>query len=210
MNLEGATVAVQGYGNVGSHTAVILEELGCKVIAVCDVYGGLYNEHGLDTKVIKQTVAEKGSVIHYKGPAVSITNSELLELPVDILVPAALENQITKENAPRVKAKIIAEGANGPTTAAADRILNEQGTFIIPDILANAGGVTVSYFEWVQGIQELSWTEEQVVKEMRRRMVTSFNDVYNRAKAEKVDMRSAAYLIAIERVAQAIKLRGFT
>lgn len=208
MNLEGAAVAVQGYGNVGSNAAVILEDLGCKVIAVCDVYGGLYNEHGLDTKAIKQTVAEKGSVIHYKGPAAPITSSELLELPVDILVPAALENQITKENAPRIRAKIIAEGANGPTTLEADRILNENGIIIIPDILANAGGVTVSYFEWVQGIQELSWTEEQVVKEMKRRMVTSFHEVYSRAQAEKVDMRSAAHLIAVERVAQTIKLRG--
>lgn len=208
MKLEGAKVAVQGYGNVGSNAAVFLQDLGCKVVAISDVYGGLYNENGLDCRAIKETVAETGTIMEYKGDAEEMPREQVLEVPVDILVPAALGNQIHGENAHRVEAKVIAEGANGPTTTDADRILQDKGTIIIPDILANAGGVTVSYFEWVQGIQSLSWSETQVAAELERRMVSSFNDVYERAKQEDVDMRTAAYLIAVERVAQAIKLRG--
>lgn len=208
MKLEGAKVAVQGYGNVGSNAAVFLQDLGCKVVAISDVYGGLYNENGLGCRAIKETVAETGTIMEYKGDAEEMPREQVLEVPVDILVPAALGNQIHGENAHRVEAKVIAEGANGPTTTDADRILQDKGTIIIPDILANAGGVTVSYFEWVQGIQSLSWSETQVAAELERRMVSSFNDVYERAKQEDVDMRTAAYLIAVERVAQAIKLRG--
>ncbi|NLM39850.1 MAG: Glu/Leu/Phe/Val dehydrogenase [Firmicutes bacterium] len=208
MKLEGARVAVQGYGNVGSHAAVFLQELGCRIVAVSDVYGGLCNDNGLDCKAIKQVAAETGTIMEYKGAAEEIPREEVLEVPVDILVPAALGNQIHGGNAHRIEAKVIAEGANGPTTTEADRILQDKGTIIIPDILANAGGVTVSYFEWVQGIQSLSWSESQVAAELERRMVSSFNDVYERAQREDVDMRTAAYLIAVERVAQAIKLRG--
>jgi len=207
MNLEGATVAVQGYGNVGSNAALIMEEIGCKVVAVSDDRGGLYNENGLDCKAISQTVKETGTVINYQE-ATHITNQELLALPVDILIPAAIENQITVKNADDVRAKIIAEGANGPLTPDADLILNDKGKIIIPDILANAGGVTVSYFEWVQGIQELFWSEEQVVNELQKRMVTAFGEVYDYAQTEKMDMRNAAYAIALQRVAYAMQLRG--
>jgi glutamate dehydrogenase/leucine dehydrogenase len=152
--------------------------------------------------------AKTGSILDYQGDAEEIPREQALEIPVDILVPAALGNQIHAGNAHRINAKIIAEGANGPTTNEADEILRSRGTIIIPDILANAGGVTVSYFEWVQGIQSLSWTEKQVAAELERRMVSSFNQVYERAQREDVDLRTAAYLIAIERVAQAIRLRG--
>jgi glutamate dehydrogenase (NAD(P)+) len=208
LKLEGATVAVQGFGNVGSHAAVILQDIGCKVVAVSDVHGALYNEHGLDCRAIQAVAAKTGSILDYQGDAEEIPREQALEIPVDILVPAALGNQIHAGNAHRINAKIIAEGANGPTTNEADEILRSRGTIIIPDILANAGGVTVSYFEWVQGIQSLSWTEKQVAAELERRMVSSFNQVYERAQREDVDLRTAAYLIAIERVAQAIRLRG--
>jgi glutamate dehydrogenase (NAD(P)+) len=208
LKLEGATAAVQGFGNVGSHAALILQEMGCRVIAVSDVHGALYNEKGLDCRAIKEVAARTGSILDYQGEAEQIPREQALEVPVDILVPAALENQIHAGNARRIRAKIVAEGANGPTTNEADEILRNQGTIIIPDILANAGGVTVSYFEWVQGLQSLSWTAKQVAAELERRMATSFNQVYDRAQREEVDLRTAAYLIAIERVAQAIKLRG--
>lgn len=208
LKLEGATAAVQGFGNVGSHAAIFLQDYGCKVVAVSDVYGGLYNAQGLDCRAIKAVVAKTGTIMEYQGEAERIPREAVLEVPVDILVPAAMENQIHAGNAHRIQAKIIAEGANGPTTNEADEILRSKGTIIIPDILANAGGVTVSYFEWVQGLQSLSWTEKQVAAELERRMVTSFNQVYDRAEREDVDLRTAAYLIAIERVAQAIKLRG--
>lgn len=208
LNLDGAKVVVQGYGNVGSNAAVMLQDLGCKVVAVSDVHGGLYNENGLDCRAIKETAAQTGNILDYKGAAEIISRDAVLEVPVDILVPAALGNQIHSGNAHRIQAKVIAEGANGPTTTEADQILRDKGTVIIPDILANAGGVTVSYFEWVQGIQSISWSEKQVAAELERRMVSSFDEVYNRAEHEGVDMRTAAYLIAIERVSQAIKLRG--
>lgn len=207
LDLEGATVAVQGYGNVGSNAAIMLEDLGCKVVAVSDVEGGIYNENGLNTRAVADTVKESGSVVNYPD-AEHISNDELLVLPVDILVPAALENQITGRNAKNVRAKVIAEGANGPLTPEADAILRDKGCIVIPDILANAGGVTVSYFEWVQGIQALSWTAEQVQRELKRRMTTAFEAVYSYAQEEKLDMRTAAYVIALKRVAQAIKLRG--
>ncbi len=208
LDLKGVTVAVQGFGNVGSHAALILaEECGCKVVAISDVAGGLYNADGLDIKACVQTAKDTGSVLNYKD-AQPITNKELLELDVHILVPAAIENQITRENAADIKAKIIAEGANGPITPEADKILNEKGIIIIPDILANAGGVTVSYFEWVQGLQELYWKEDQVVNELHKRMTTAFDEVYEYSKKEGVDMRTGAYLIALQRVAYATKIRG--
>ncbi len=207
MNLEGATVAVQGYGNVGSNAAIMLEDMGCKVVAVSDVEGGIYNKNGLNTRAVAETVQSVGSVVDYPD-AEHISNAELLVLDVDILVPAALENQITKRNADEVKAKVIAEGANGPLTPEADAILRDKGCIVIPDILANAGGVTVSYFEWVQGIQALSWTEEQVQRELKRRMTTAFEAVYSYAQDENLDMRTAAYVIALRRVARAIELRG--
>ena len=157
---------VQGFGNVGSHAALILQEMGCRVIAVSDVHGALYNEKGLDCRAIKEVAARTGSILDYQGEAEQIPREQALEVPVDILVPAALENQIHAGNARRIRAKIVAEGANGPTTNEADEILRNQGTIIIPDILANAGGVTVSYFEWVQGLQSLSWTAKQVAAEL--------------------------------------------
>lgn len=207
LNLEGTTVAVQGFGNVGSNAALLLEEIGCKVVAVSDVKGGIYNENGLDCKKVVDWVAKTGFVVDYPE-ADNINNKELLTLPVDILVPAAIENQITKANAHDIRAKIIAEGANGPINPEADKILNDRGIIIIPDILANAGGVTVSYFEWVQGLQELFWSEEQVVNELRKRMHTAFEEVYTFSQQEKVDMRTGAYLIALKRVAYAMQLRG--
>ncbi len=207
MQLEGTTVAVQGYGNVGSNAAIMLEEMGCKVVAVSDVEGGIYNSRGLAARSVADTVDEAGSVVHYPD-AERCTNAEVLTMDVDILVPAALENQITSSNAPYVQAKIIAEGANGPLTPEADVILRDRGCIVIPDILANAGGVTVSYFEWVQGIQSLAWTAEQVRRELKRRMDAAFDAVYGWAQEEGTDLRTAAYVIALQRVARAITLRG--
>ncbi|MHA1506922.1 MAG: Glu/Leu/Phe/Val family dehydrogenase [Candidatus Asgardarchaeia archaeon] len=208
LELKGARVAVQGYGNVGYHSAKILcYEMGAKIIAVSDSKGGIYKEDGLDPDDVLRHKRETGSVINYPG-AKNITNKELLELDCDILVPAALENQITREVAKNVKAKIIVEGANGPTTPDADDILLKKGVFVVPDILANAGGVTVSYFEWLQNITRDKWPLEKVRKKLEEIMVRAFNDVYEIHKKENVDMRSAAYILAIKRVAEAIKMRG--
>ncbi|MBW1974824.1 MAG: Glu/Leu/Phe/Val dehydrogenase [Deltaproteobacteria bacterium] len=208
ISLSDATAAIQGFGNVGSNAAYILEnDLGVKVIAVSDVHGGIYNPRGLSIRAVKDWVNRTGSVINYPD-ADTITNEELLVLPCDILVPAALENQITKKNAEKVQARIILEGANGPTTPFADEILEGNGILVIPDILANAGGVTVSYFEWVQNIQKLFWTESDVKAKLRMVMTKAFYDVYDLASREKVSMRTAAYMLAIERVAEAKILRG--
>jgi len=207
MKLEGAEVVIQGYGNAGSISAELLHDLGCKVIAVSDSKGGIYNPKGLDPRDVLRHKRETGSVINYRD-ADTITNKELLELPCDVLVPAALENQITGENAPRIKAKLIAEAANGPTTPEADEILYEKGVFIIPDILANAGGVTVSYFEWVQDLQAFFWTEEEIKERLARVMTRAFNAVVNMAQEYKVDNRTAATMLAVHRVAEATKLRG--
>ncbi len=207
LDLKNATVAIQGFGNVGSNAAILITEYGCKIVAVSDSRGGIYNPKGFDPKEVKKHKEKTGSVIGFSGTK-KITNEELLELPVDILIPAALENQILATNAPRIKAKIIGEGANGPTTPEADEILYQKGIFVVPDILANAGGVTVSYMEWVQNLTRESWTESEVNGKLEDRMVASFDEVYKVHQREKVHMRTAAYIVALTRIAEAIKDRG--
>jgi glutamate dehydrogenase/leucine dehydrogenase len=207
MDLEKSTVAVQGFGNAGYNAAQIIHRLGAKVIAVSDSKGGIYNAQGLSPARVLKHKEETGSVVGYKE-ADEITNQELLAMDCDILIPAALENQITVENAHKVSAKIVAEAANGPTTPSADDILYENGVFIIPDILCNAGGVTVSYFEWVQNIQSLFWTLDEVNDQLARIMRRSFWDVVSITKKEKVHMRTAAWMLGVGRVAEATRLRG--
>ena len=205
--IEGATVAVQGYGNVGSVGAYLLQDKGCKVIAASDSRGGIYSPKGFDARDVLRYKRETRSVVGYPDTE-PITNEELLEVECDVLVPAALEKAITEKNADQVKAKIVAEGANGPTTPEADQIMNDKGIFVIPDILANAGGVTVSYFEWVQGLQQFFWSEQDVNVKLRDIMELSFDKVLTTAQEKKVDMRVAAYICAIKRVAEAIMIRG--
>ncbi len=207
--IEGARVVVQGCGNVGGIAAQYFERACAKVIAISDSKGGIYNKEGLNISTILDCNKRYSCVIE-PGAKVGdeITNEELLELDCDILVPSALENQITHKNASKIKAKIISEGANGPTTPEADQILYDRGVFIVPDILANAGGVTVSYFEWVQNLQELLWSEEEISERLTRIMKRSFAEVLNISQKEKVDMRTAALVLGIGRVAEATKLRG--
>ena len=207
MQAEGATVAVQGFGNVGGATALTLHEVGCRVVGISDIQGGIYNAHGLDPKEVLAHGQEAGTVVGYDG-ADFITNQELLALPVDILVPAAMEQVLTRDNASQVRAKLIIEGANGPTTPEADKILQEKGIPLIPDILANAGGVTVSYFEWVQGLQRFFWTEEEINSQLRHIIVRSFHEVLSLAQKKKVDNRTAALILAIDRVHKAALMRG--
>ena len=204
---EDARVVVQGYGNVGGFSAKLLHNLGCKVIGVSDSKGGIYNKYGLDPNRIQKWKMEHGSVVDFPE-AENISNAELLELECEVLVPAALEGIITIENAPRIKARIIAEAANGPTTPGADKILYQNGVFMVPDILANAGGVTVSYFEWVQDLQSHFWSEDDVNAKLEDVMVKSFIEVLGCAQQHKVDMRSAAYILAVGRVAKAMEIRG--
>ena len=207
MPFEGATAVVQGYGNVGAVAAYLLHDAGCRVIGVSDSRGGVYNPKGLDPRDVLRHKKETKSVVGYPG-ADTITNEELLELPCDILIPAALEKQITKDNADRIKAKLIVEGANGPTTPDADKILKGNGVFVVPDILANAGGVTVSYFEWVQGLQSFFWSEEEINCKLEKIMAKSFAEVWAVAQDKGIDMRTAALVRAIDRVAEAIYIRG--
>jgi glutamate dehydrogenase (NAD(P)+) len=207
MPIEGTRVVVQGFGNVGAIGAQLLQEIGCTVIAASDSRGGIYNPKGLNVEDVMRHKAETGTVVGYPGTD-TVTNKELLELDCEVLVPAALENEITQENADRVKARIIAEGANGPTTPEADDILFDKGAFVIPDILANAGGVTVSYFEWVQGLQSFFWSEDEVNKNLEKIMVKAFQDVLAISQRREVNMRIAAYILAIDRVATATLLRG--
>lgn len=207
MPVQGATVAVQGFGNVGSIGAQLLAEAGCTVIAVSDRTGGWHNPKGIDVADAIAYVRQHRTLEGY-GKGDPISNEALLELPVDVLVPAALENVITTRNARDIKAKVICEGANGPTTAAADTILDEKGIFVVPDILANAGGVTVSYFEWVQNRGGYYWTEATVNERLREIMVKSFRDVLALAQQHKVNMRTAAYMVAISRVSTVHRLRG--
>ena len=205
--IEGATVVVQGYGNVGTASACLLRDQGCKVIAVSDSKGGIYNPRGFDPRDVLSYKRETGSVVGYPDTE-TITNEELLELPCDILVPSALENQITADNADRIQAKVVAEGANGPTTPDADVILHDKGILIVPDILANAGGVTVSYFEWVQGLQSFFWSEEEINQKLERIMIKSFQEVLEASKLKGIDMRTAAMVRAILVVAEALVVRG--
>jgi glutamate dehydrogenase (NAD(P)+) len=203
---EDATVAVQGVGNVGYTTAKLLAEQGCKVIAVSDSNGACYNEGGIE---LDEVVREKELNGRLRQKICEfISNEDLLELPVTVLVPAALENQIHRGNAHRIKAKIVCEGANGPTTPEADDILYDKGVFVIPDILANAGGVTVSYFEWVQDLQEFFWDENDINERLRRIMLRAFDNVLRVSQEKKVMMRTAAYVLAVDKVAQATTIRG--
>ena len=207
MPIAGTTVAVQGFGNVGSVTAQLLAQEGCKIVAIGDRAGALYEPAGFDVSDAIAYAAKHRSLDGY-GKGQKISNEELLTANVDVLVPAALENVITRKNAPHIKAKIICEGANGPTTAPADAILDEKGIFVIPDILANAGGVTVSYFEWVQDRGGYFWTEDVVNERLQQIMRNSFNDVLELSKRHKQNMRTAAYMLAISRVATVHRLRG--
>ncbi|MBX9927514.1 MAG: Glu/Leu/Phe/Val dehydrogenase [Gemmatimonadaceae bacterium] len=207
MNIKGATVAVQGFGNVGSIAAQLLRQQGCKITAISDRTGGLVNTKGIDVDDAIEHIRKHKTLEGYtKGDVIS--NEELLTQGVDVLLPAALENVITTKNAASIKAKIICEGANGPTTAGADTILDEKGIFVIPDILANAGGVTVSYFEWVQNRGGYYWSEKTVNERLEEIMVRSFQEVLHLSLQHKVNMRTAAYMVSINRVATVHKLRG--
>lgn len=205
--IEGATVAIQGFGNAGRIAARLLNDLGAKIVAVSDSRGGIYDPNGLDVDRAEQ-LKDSSELTDY-GPENVISNSELLELPVDILIPAALENVITNENARNIKASIIAEAANGPTTPDADAILAANGITVIPDILANAGGVTVSYFEWVQNLMNHYWSEEEVLDKLKVNMVKSYNAVRDMANDYKTDLRTAAYMISMKRVTDAMVARGW-
>jgi glutamate dehydrogenase/leucine dehydrogenase len=205
--VKGATVAVQGFGNVGSFAAYHLHKKGCKVVAVSDSKGGIYDKRGLNPYKVLECKRETNSVTFF-DEATKITNDELLELEVDVLSPCALENVLTKVNADNVKARIIVEGANGPTTPEADKILSQKGIFVVPDILANAGGVTVSYFEWVQDLAAHFWTEDEVYSKLRDVMTRAFVEVSDFSKRYETDMRTAAFMLSINRIAHALKLRG--
>ncbi len=216
LKLTGATIAIQGFGNVGGNLAPIAAEMGMKVVAVSDVNGAIHNPEGLDVKALMAYVKATGSVVNFPG-STAIHNAELLELEVDVLAPCALEGVIHKDNADKLRCRILAEGANGPTTPQADKILTDKGVFVIPDVLCNAGGVTASYFEWVQGLQSFFWTEDEVNERLDRIMTTAFHavtDIYDVEKPKDKDdahpltMRQAAYMLAVKRVAEAIKKRG--
>ncbi len=207
MPVEGTRVVVQGFGNVGSIAAQLMEEAGMKIVAVSDKSGGLYNPKGFNVRELMQHARQHRFLNDFQE-AEHVTNEQLLGLDCDVLVPAALENVITSQNARDIKARIICEGANGPTTAGADRILDENGVFVIPDILANAGGVTVSYFEWVQDRGGYFWDEETVNQRLERIMVRSFEEVAGMAGRNGINLRIGAYMLAIERVATVHRLRG--
>ncbi|MES2690089.1 MAG: Glu/Leu/Phe/Val dehydrogenase, partial [Bacteroidota bacterium] len=207
INPVGTTCAVQGFGNVGSISAKLLAMQGLKVLAISDVTGGYYNPEGIDVDAAISYRDNNGGTLE-GFEAKRITNEELLELDVTVLVPAAMENQITTENADKIKAKLIVEGANGPTVASADVILNKKGIMVVPDILANAGGVTVSYFEWVQNRLGYFWTEERVYRRADRVMKTAFEAVHAASLKHNISMRIAAYVVSIGKVAEVEKLRG--
>ena len=208
MDLKKVRVAIQGFGNAGQYAHKLVTEMfGSKVVAVSDSKGGIYSEDGLNYSKVMEHKNKTGSVVNYPG-AKSISNEELLELGVDVLIPAALENQIRKDNAGKIKAKIVVELANGPTTPEADEILNKNNILDIPDFLANAGGVTVSYFEWVQNINGYYWSEEEVYEKLDKKMTKAFHDVMEAKKRYNTDPRMAAYIVAVGRVADAVKIRG--
>ncbi|MGN6185779.1 MAG: Glu/Leu/Phe/Val family dehydrogenase [Thermoanaerobaculia bacterium] len=207
MNMSGSRVVIQGFGNVGGNSAKLFHEAGAKIIAVSDVGGAIHNPDGIDIPKLFEYVATTRRVTGFSG-ATAIEPDALLELECDVLIPAALENQITLKNAHRINAKIVAEAANGPTTPDADVILRERGIFNIPDVLCNAGGVTVSYFEWVQGLYSFFWDETMVNQQLEKVMVKAFADVYDAAQKYKVDMRTGAQILAVGRVAEASTTRG--
>jgi len=209
IDLREATCAIQGFGNAGQYAALLFKELlGCRIVAASDTKGGVYYEPGLDPQKLVEHKLRTGSVVNFPGTR-PISNDELLELAVDVLAPSALEEVITDENAPNVRARIVAELANGPTTLDADDILHENGVFVIPDFLCNAGGVTVSYFEWVQNTTHYYWEEEEVHARLDKKMTKAFYDVLAVYLADHVDMRIAAYMVAVQRVADAMKARGW-
>lgn len=207
IDLQGCTISVQGFGKVGAEAAKLLNQKGCKIIAASDSTGGIFNPKGIDADDLIRHKRELGSVVGFRDTD-TISSTDVLEIPCDILIPAALENQIWEGNADKIKAKIIAEAANGPTTPKADDILDQKGIFVIPDILANAGGVIVSYFEWVQNIQEYFWPEKRIHNELNRILSDSFWRVLELSNKEKVSMKMAAYCLAVDRVAQATRDRG--
>ncbi|AJH79749.1 Glu/Leu/Phe/Val family dehydrogenase [Heyndrickxia coagulans] len=207
IDLKGARVVIQGFGNAGSFLAKFMHDAGAKVIGISDAYGALHDPEGLDIDYLLDRRDSFGTVTTlFKN---TITNKELLELDCDILVPAAIENQITEENAHNIQAKIVVEAANGPTTLEATEILTNRGILLVPDVLASAGGVTVSYFEWVQNNQGYYWTEEEVEEKLEKVLVQSFNTVYNTSRSRRVNMRLAAYMIGVRRVAEASRFRGW-
>jgi glutamate dehydrogenase/leucine dehydrogenase len=207
LNMHTATVAVQGFGNAGQYAAQLLEEQGAKVIAVSDSKGGVYNKNGIQIGALRKHKEKKGSVVGFPESK-SISNEEVLETDCTILIPAALENQITKKNAPKISAKVVAEAANGPTTPEADDILYKNKILVIPDVLANGGGVTVSYFEWLQNLRRESWSESQVNEMLDKNITRAFSDVYATHDKYQVNMRKASTVLAINRVVDAIKIRG--
>jgi glutamate dehydrogenase (NAD(P)+) len=205
--LPGSTVAIQGFGNVGGSAAKLFYRTGCKIVAISDVSGAIYNKNGLDVLALEAYAKSNGSIVGFPESE-SIAPADLLLLPVDLLVPAALEKQITEANADKVRAKYIVEGANGPTTPAADKILNANGVIVVPDVLANAGGVTVSYFEWVQGLQSFFWTESEVNAKLEQILVRASSQVRSAAEKHQTDLRTAAYIVGVGRVAEAITALG--
>jgi glutamate dehydrogenase/leucine dehydrogenase len=207
INMHTATVAVQGFGNAGQFAAQLLEEQGAKVIAVSDSKGGVYNKNGIQIGALRKHKEKKGSVEEFSDSK-SISNPEVLETECTILIPAALENQITKKNASKINAKVVAEAANGPTTTDADDVLYKNKILVIPDVLANGGGVTVSYFEWLQNLRREYWSEAQVNEMLDKNITRAFSDVYSTHEKYHVNMRKASTLLAINRVVEAIKIRG--
>ena len=207
MSVEDARVIVQGYGNVGAGTVRLLHEQGCRIVGVSDVRGGVYNPDGLSPTGLDKAEAEAGTIYGYEGGE-TVSNAELLELPCDVLIPAAVEGQLTEENADRIKASVIVEAANGPTTPEGDEIFKDRGILVVPDILANAGGVSVSYFEWVQDLQAYYWTEDEVNDRLRMIMEKSHVDVLDLAEDRKITMRTAATVLGVSRVAEAHVTRG--
>jgi glutamate dehydrogenase (NAD(P)+) len=207
LDITKATIAIQGFGNVGSVSADLLSRLGAKIVAVTDVRGGIYNPKGLDIPKLLEYVAQRRTVDDFPG-ADALTNDQLFELDTDVLIPAALENQITTDNAADIRAGIVVEAANGPTTPEANNILHERGVFVVPDILANSGGVTVSYFEWVQDRHGYFWEESEVNARLEKKMHDAFHEVLQTSTKYNVDMRTAAYIVAIARVGTVTRVRG--
>ena len=205
--MKGARIVIQGFGNAGSFLSKFLYDMGAKIVGISDAYGALHDPDGLDIDYLLDRRDSFGTVTNLFEETIS--NKELFELDCDILVPAAIANQITEDNANEIKADIVVEAANGPTTPAGTRILTERGKLLVPDVLASAGGVTVSYFEWVQNNQGYYWTEEEVNTKLREKLITAFDTIYELSQNRKIDMRLAAYIVGIKRTAEAARYRGW-